>query len=274
MIQIRGLKFTKGTAYKFTAEFPALNSDIIVNLFGVTRKAKISNPNSAVETDDYEELPGYYQRVESFLAKAAGVDIKTVVAAIYPTVFSAFNDSYAGTHVVDRAAKIFNLEKSDYDIRKEKENRVVASIVRKSDIDTDIRIKGFSFHARPVSDTVMDAIINATYRTTQKLLKSHNISSIVLYRGTKDYNTRRNTLESWTADKVVAEKLAKFYKGAVANCIVPAREIFALPGSGWGVGLQLEVIVLAVQSNNSYKVLGDYSYGNNITCWEQQLKKG
>ncbi len=214
------------------------------------------------------------------IASMSGTSKDAVIEAIFPTTTNAFNNTYAGTHVVESVAKVFELERSPYDIESVERTKKDSSWADKKYVRDEVKDQGWTTLARVVSDKDMDAIVKASYEYTQKLLKDNGIESITVYRGMNKKRSAKkgNVLESWTAEKNIAERFAESRyagkvtdKGIVETKTIPAKNIFAVPGSGWGFGGHMEVIVL----NDVTHIKGfDDKYYSEVMSWERWLKEG
>jgi hypothetical protein len=227
----------------------ALSDDAVKKIFNVAKRdsggAEIGTGGIDSEVWTYDPAGVHYTQAWKDLEKQTGVNQATIKAAISPTTFGPFDDTYAGTHVVARAEQVFGLKRSEYDLQSEIETKEKSAWATKKDIRNDMIANGFTRFARVVSDEDMDKILEASYDNTQNLLREIGIKEIKVYRGIteKSSSGSANLFESWTAERSIAEKFAG-KGGIVQEQTVPAARVFGVPIKGWGVNVQLEVIVL------------------------------
>lgn len=241
-------------------------------VFGITR---LEEPQEeiGIQSDEFrgdDRLAAMEKRRE--IEKEAGLSRWASDVVILPTMFQPFNSSYAGTGVSASIERVLGVQRSAFDLQREKENKVRAKDHGKRAINQDMKINKFSFHYRADND-IVDKIVDTTYKKTQSVLQKEGVSKLQLYRGSSQLSGgESNVVESWTADRKIAEKFAKAVGGEVQSQTIPADRIFATPATGWGVGSQVEVLVLKSKPSTIKANASKKSNSLEILKWEWWLK--
>lgn len=249
-----------------------LDDKTLESVFGIRRRQDAA-PEGGIRSQTFQGMGSVEEwEVRNSLAKEAGIRPDDAKKVMMPTLFQPFNSSYAGTGVVASVSRTLGIDRSPHDLEKEVLTKAAAKDHGKRNVNNDVRANGFSMHARLVQDSDVDKLVSATYERTQRTMKESGVTEVTLYRGMgKDrVGGKSNTLESWTADKQVAEGFAKEMGGKLEVATFPASRIFATPASGWGVANQAEVIVLGNEPGR--KSAGSRMYYESVDTWENWLK--
>jgi len=177
-------------------------------------------------------------RVLTEYADETGINIDAIRAVSRASMFQPVLSSYAGGHIVESVSRTFGIKIDPGEQERLDQMREQALRMSKKSIKNDYIANGFSFDHRPLSNDEMDHLVLAVYDRTQKELASRGITSLTLYRGAGE-GAFSNVLSSWSASQGVA---SKFGPSRVVE--IPANRIWAMPLTGFGVGIQLEALVL------------------------------
>ncbi len=222
----------------------SMDDATVLAVFGVVRREEPADASYGIQSSTFTGM-GRLEEMEKLkeLEKRAGMGRRESVPIVSPTIFQPFNSTWAGTAIPASVERVLGVGRSDFDLQREASAKKDAKGYGKRNINNDMNANGWS-RAYRADDATVDKFVKATYEKTQEVLKANGVTEIKLYRGTSQPDGKGNAVESWTADKAVAEGFAKAMGGAVQVRSVPADRVFATPAVGWGVGSQVEVLVL------------------------------
>jgi len=173
------------------------------------------------------------------IANEAGINGMDMLAVRRASLFQSLYLTYAGTHVVESVSREFDIRPEiDEKALLEQYGKKPVWAKNKKWVRDDYKANNWSEADRPLKDAEMDKLTRAVYNYTQKSLKKAGITSLRVYRGS-DTGAHSNILSSWTLDPDVAKGF-----GNVESRIVPAKSVWSIPVTGFGVPSQLEVLLL------------------------------
>jgi len=220
---------------------------IPLDLFGVRpiTPNDVPIPAGVFSSDVYPMEASWRDREKIYndLSEDTGIDAQTIAAVSKVGNFGSLYTSYAGTHVIEALSNEFDIPLDDWEKTLIAQKKAEAKTIPRKWIRDDYRANGYSEYDRPLKDSDMDKLVQAVYNRTQSELNARGIESVKLYRGS-DVGAHENVISSYTTDRKVAEGF-----GTVKESIIPASRIWALPSTGFGVNVQLEVLVLDVSAD-------------------------